>query len=112
MNSEGAGRVSIDDQNMVLVMLTQAMLGAISSNFRMLVIDLDRPVWPISFFLEKDSVIDREEIEEIISTFEVGMMDVDIPCTGFKAEVFVIPATQPLPKTPGVKVFLRGETEA
>lgn len=92
-------------------MLGQAMLGAISSNFRMVVIDLDRPVWLISFFLEKDSAIDREEIEEIISTFEVGMMDVDIPCGGFKAEVSVIPVSQPLPESPGVKVFLRREAQ-
>lgn len=111
MNSEGAGRMGIDDQNMVLAMLTQAMLGAISSNFRMVAIDLDRPVWLISFVLGKDSAIDREEIEEIISTFEVGMMDVDIPCAGFKAEVLVIPATQPLPETPGVKVFLKREAQ-
>ena len=111
MNSEEAGRVSIDDQNMVLAILTQAMLGAISSNVRMVVIDLDHPVWLISFFLEKDSAIDREEIEEIISTFEVGMMDVDIPCAGFKAEVLVLPATQPLPEVPGVKVFLRREAQ-
>ncbi|RIA31646.1 hypothetical protein DFO61_2371 [Ectopseudomonas oleovorans] len=103
--------MSIDDQNMVLALLTQAMLGAISSNFRMVVIDLDRPVWPISFFLEKDSAIDREEIEEITSTFEVGMMDVDIPCAGFKAEVFVIPVTQPLPEAPGMKVFLKREAQ-
>lgn len=103
--------MSIDDQNMVLALLTQAMLGAISSNFRMVVIDLDRPVWPISFFLEKDSVIDRQEIEEIISTFEVGMMDVDISCSGFKAEVFVIPVTQPLPDAPGVKLFLKREAQ-
>ncbi|MEQ6327011.1 hypothetical protein VLF92_01575 [Pseudomonas chengduensis] len=100
-----------EEKNTALVMLGQAMLGAISSNFRMVVIDLDHPVWLISFFLEKDSVIDREEIEEIISTFEVGMMDVDIPCAGFKAEVLVIPATQPLPHVPGVKVFLRRETQ-
>lgn len=92
-------------------MLNQAMLGAISSNFRMVVIDLDRPVWPISFFLEKDSAIDREEIEEIISTFEVGMMDVEIPCAGFKAEVFVIPTAHPLPEVRGVKVFLRREAQ-
>gem|GEM_PF-6028913 len=26
------------------------------------------------------------------------MMDVDIPCAGFNAEVFVIPVTQPLPE--------------
>jgi hypothetical protein len=96
---------------MVLALLTQAMLGAISSNFRMVVIDLDRPVWPISFFLEKDSAIDREEIEEIISTFEVGMMDVDIPCAGFKADVLVIPVTQPLPEAPGVRVFLKREAQ-
>lgn len=92
-------------------MLSQAMLGAISSNFRMVVIDLDCPVWPISFFLEKDSAIDREEIEEIISTFEVGMMDVEIPGAGFKAEVFVIPAAQSLPEVIGVKVFLRREAQ-
>ncbi|SFP36580.1 hypothetical protein SAMN05216601_1108 [Ectopseudomonas composti] len=111
MNSEAAGRMSTDDQNMVLAILTQAMLGAISSNVRMVAIDLNRPVWPVSFFLEKDSATDREEIEEIISTFEVGMMDVDIPCAGFKAEVLVTPATQPLPETPGVKVFLKREAQ-
>jgi len=111
LNSDDAGSMSIDDQNMVLAILTQAMLGAISSNVRMVAIDLDRPVWPISFFLEKDSAIDREEVEEIISTFEVGMMDVDIPCGGFKAEVLVIPVSQPLPESPGVKVFLRREAQ-
>lgn len=90
-------------------MLAQAMLGAISSNFRMVVIDLELPVWPISFYLEKESDIDREEVEEIIGNFEVSMMDVDILCGGFNGEVFVVPAEQPLPNVPGVKVFLRRE---
>ena len=97
-------------RNSVLVILTQAMLGTVSSNLRMVSIALDQPLWPISFFLEEESAADREAIEEIIATFDVGMMDIDIACSGFEAEIFVIPANQRLPEIPGVKIFLRRET--
>ncbi len=101
--------MNIDEKNKVIVMLTQAMLGVISENFRMVAIDLESPVWKITFCLATESEIDREEIEDVISNFEVCMMDVDIECAGFTSEVLVIPQNTSLPEIRGLRVFQKRE---
>lgn len=50
--------------------LIQAMLGAISANFRMVSISLTEKGINLLFILEHESQQDREEIEDITSEFE------------------------------------------
>lgn len=50
--------------------LVQALLGAISRNFRMVAIAHDLNLWKLMFVLEEDLVEDREEIEDIAVEFE------------------------------------------
>lgn len=101
--------MTIDENNQIIVMLMQAMLGAISENFRMVAINTDHAEIKISFFLAKDKDVDREEIEDIISSFEVSMMDVDIDYTGLGFSVFIVPEDRRLPEISGFRVFQRKE---
>jgi hypothetical protein len=55
--------------------LVQAMLGAISPNFRMATIDHDGREWVLTFYLEKENAEDLEEIEDIAFEFEVLHQD-------------------------------------
>lgn len=50
--------------------LVQAMLGAVSPNFRMVAIAHDGHRWKLMFVLEEDRVEDRQEIEDIAVEFE------------------------------------------
>ena len=50
--------------------LVQALLGAISPNFRMVAIAHDGHRWKLMFVLEEDLVEDRQEIEDIAVEFE------------------------------------------
>lgn len=101
--------MNIQEKNTVVVMLVQALVGAISSNFRMILIDLEQPEWVIDFILAVESEVDREEIEDIITSFDVYMMDVDIPRAGLTWNVSVIPSHQRLPAVDGRCVFRRRE---
>ena len=110
--TSNAGEINTHKTNKIITILTQAMLGAISENFRMVAIDLESPIWKISFFLAAESEIDREEIEDIISNFEVCMMDVNIECSGFVAEIFVVPTNISLPKIKELRVFQKREANS
>ncbi|MCC7716703.1 hypothetical protein [Janthinobacterium lividum] len=50
--------------------LVQALLGAISSNFRTVGLSHDGSSWLLIFVLAEDNAIDREEIEDIACEFE------------------------------------------
>lgn len=56
--------------NMHFVMMSQALLGVISPNFRMISIDFTKPCWKIVFILEKDFALDHEEIEDFKTEFD------------------------------------------
>ncbi|MGE8362445.1 hypothetical protein [Pseudomonas sp.] len=101
--------MNTQEKNTVVVMLVQALIGAISSNFRMVLVDLEQPVWVIDFILAIESDVDREEIEDVITRFDVYMMDVEIPRAGFRWNVSVIPSHQALPAVDGRCVFRRRE---
>ena len=61
---------SLERENRWVLDLVQAMVGAVSSNFRRVGIQLDNEAIRIQFILERDSAEDREEIEDILFEFE------------------------------------------
>ena len=56
---------SLNEWNFQVLMLVQALAGAISSNFRMVSLSCDDVGWILSFYLEKDLEDDVGEIEEV-----------------------------------------------
>lgn len=62
--------LDLNDKNKVTVMLVQALLGAISPNFRLVAIELTEPSWQLLFVLEKEDNHDREEIEDVVGEFD------------------------------------------
>ena len=61
---------TLDDSNRGALMLSQAMLGAVSANFRMVALTKNESSWQLKFYLEAESVEDREEIQEVAEEFE------------------------------------------
>ncbi|WP_085711361.1 MULTISPECIES: hypothetical protein [unclassified Pseudomonas] len=59
----------LKDWNFQVLMLVQAMLGAITPNFRMVVLSRDEHGWLIKFYLEEDSEEDAEEVEDIVCQY-------------------------------------------
>ncbi len=69
---------SLQDWLWVEVMCIQAMIGAISLNFRQVSLSFQNDCWILAVTLEKDSIEDREEVSEILtefSTFLEGIKD-------------------------------------
>lgn len=56
---------TVTDWNRAVVSLTQAMMGAVSSNFRMVVLERLDDKWHAQYWLETESPEDREEISDI-----------------------------------------------
>ncbi len=69
--------LSLNQQNTAVLMLNQALQGAISPNFRRIAISFLEDVWKIEVFLEVDDAIDRDEIEEVVDQFIVYLYDVE-----------------------------------
>ena len=94
-------------QNMAAVMLGQALLGAITPNFRMVAINLKHEPWQVRFVLERDGAEDREEIGEVEDYFENFVIDMGRP--EFRFDVVIDDQEFPLPVYPWLVVFLRKE---
>lgn len=97
--------VSLEESNAAVLALVQAMLGAISHNFRMVSIVSDGRVWTLNFVLDSESADDREEIEDIAAEFEA------LHDTGILLEVGVSICSDelPWPSAPSRVVFRRRE---
>jgi len=63
-------------RNKIIIALVQALLGAISQNFRAVLIDFSRGV-DVRFFLVEDLAEDREEIDDVITEFDSLVMGVE-----------------------------------
>lgn len=63
-------------RNKIIIALVQALLGAISPNFRAVLIDFSRGV-DVKFFLMEDLIEDREEIEDVITEFDSLVMGIE-----------------------------------
>ena len=60
---------SLEAWNTQVLMLVQALVGAVSPNFRMVTLDLDEDCWIIRFYIKEDLEEDIEEIEEILCQY-------------------------------------------
>ena len=103
MNTE----LTLNDRNKILVTLMQALWGAVSPNFRMVAISLEKSPWKLLFVLEKEDAIDREEIEEIKVQF--GALFVT-GATEYDVETVVKADPMPWPNPLWTVVFRRRES--
>ena len=68
------GHPTLQDWLWVEVMLIQSMVGAISSNFRQVVLSYENNEWHLRVTLEEMIDEDREEISDIVDEFAI-MLD-------------------------------------
>ncbi|MDA7021886.1 hypothetical protein ACQKDL_17895 [Pseudomonas bubulae] len=71
--------------NFQVLMLVQAMLGAVTPNFRMVVLSCEDDVWLIRFYLEENIDDDIGEVEDIICQY-TAYQGSDLKC---RSEIFV-----------------------
>lgn len=64
-------------RNKIIIALVQALLGAISPNFRAVLIDFSQGL-DVRFFLVEDLAEDREEIDDVITEFDSLIMGVEL----------------------------------
>jgi hypothetical protein len=91
--------------NRQTVALVQALLGAISPNFRMVSLNYINECWSIRIVLSNDDSEDRSEIAEIISEFE-ALQDGPISC---KIDIDIESGVLAWPSPPERVVFRRRE---
>lgn len=77
--------VELGAWNFQVLMLIQAMLGAVTPNFRMVVLSREDDVWVIKFYLEKNIEDDVDEVEDIICQYTAYQVS-DLKC---KSEVLI-----------------------
>jgi hypothetical protein len=96
---------SLEQWNLFTLSLVQAMVGAVSPNFRMVAVSNTAGVWHLLFVLETEDEEDREEIADIATEVE-AMQD-----TGIRYEVEIRVTSEPiqLPEPPARVVYRRRE---
>lgn len=67
--------LSLTDWNWAVLMMSQAMIGAISPNFRSVDLIFEGEFWVLRVTLRQESEFDREEIAEICDDFSVYLED-------------------------------------
>lgn len=60
---------SLEKWNFQVLMLGQALIGAVSSNFRMVALQWDEGEWILKFYLERHVEEDIEEIEDVVCQY-------------------------------------------
>lgn len=96
---------SQEQWNLFTLWLVQAMVGAVSPNFRMVAVSNTAGVWQLLFILETEDEEDREEIADIATEVE-AMQD-----TGIRYELEIRVTSEPLqlPALPTRVVYRRRE---
>ncbi len=102
-------RLTLDEENMVTVMLMQALLGALSTNFRMVALSLDGPIWKLQFVLQSESTEDLEEIEDIAGEFSGLLLALNRKDLKFEVDTLVSNDRIEFPEPPARVVFRRKE---
>lgn len=82
------------------------MLGAISANFRMVSLTPLNGSWKVSFFIEKESAEDRDEIYDSASEFEA------LPDSSISYEVEMVVGNEEIawPEPPTMVIFRHRES--
>jgi hypothetical protein len=88
--------------------LSQALLGAITPNFRAVSVELSSTTVRLNFLIERDNAADREEIDDVIFEYEALEAGMPKACEVI-ATVFVSPLPMALIEMPGYRVFGRKE---
>lgn len=68
--------LTLSDWNWAVLMLTQALIGAVSTNFRLVELAFEHETWVVRVTLREESKTDREEIDEICDDFSIYLEDV------------------------------------
>lgn len=63
-------------RNKIIIALMQSLLGAISPNFRAVLIDFSHGL-DVKFFLDKELDEDKEEIDDVITEFDSLIMGIE-----------------------------------
>jgi hypothetical protein len=98
------------NENIQFVNLAQALLGAITPNFRVVTFECKNDKISIWFLLAEDDPSDREEIEDIVVEFEA------LQTSGVDLSFSIIISQEPLmvlrkSELPGRMVFARKEQD-
>jgi hypothetical protein len=102
--------MNISEKNMASVMLMQALLGAISPNFRMVAVSFSEGKWKVGFWLEKEDEIDREEIEDVLGELDGLVLEMENPPSEISAVTEIFGGTLPrLDASDWRVIFLRRE---
>jgi hypothetical protein len=75
MDTKSTG-LSLTDWNWAVLMLNQALHGAISPNFRLVELGFEGGEWVVYIVLRQDDDVDREEADEICDQFSIFLEDV------------------------------------
>ncbi|MBD9515038.1 hypothetical protein [Pseudomonas sp. PDM22] len=100
-----SSNLSLDEWNFQVVMVVQALVGAISKNFRMVALCYNDPDWILSFYLEKDFHEDIEEIEDVVCQY-TACQDIGLGC---KYEIIIGAQSLPAFSDVGRVVYRRRE---
>ena len=98
--------MNLTEENVQVLNLVQAMIGAITPNFRRVTLELiPSGTVCLRFVLERDELDDREELDDIVFEFEA------LQTRGVEIDMEVIVSTQPIEQInlPGTVVFGRKE---
>lgn len=71
--------LSSDDWNFQTLMLVQALVGAISPNFRLVTLCYEIDEWVLNFYLERNDDKDIEEIDDVFFQF-TAYQNGPLPC--------------------------------
>jgi hypothetical protein len=102
MNNE----LSVEERNRMVIMLVQALLGAVSPNFRMVAMFPTISTVKFRFILERDNADDREEIEDVLAESDALQ---DHGRAKFDVDVVVSAEPLTLLELPWIAVYLRRE---
>lgn len=108
--------LTFSDWNWAVLMLAQAMIGAVSPNFRLVELAFEHETWVVRVTLREESKADREEIDEICDEFSIFLEDVsDRICSRAYARIVpdVIVSQDPIilsPAAPARYVFRMRES--
>lgn len=96
--------IELSRENMFVIYVVQAMIGAISPNMRAVSLQIVPAGAHLQFLLEHEDALDREEIEDILAEIEAHDTGEEV-----SASIIVSSAESALGELPGRLVFARRE---
>jgi hypothetical protein len=101
-----SNHISLELWNQCTLALVQALLGAVSPNFRMVTLSHAGGTWRIHFVLEHESNSDSEEIEDVAAEFDA----LQSSPIRYEVETTVSAGTLAWPAAPTRVVFRRKDS--